>query len=171
MLMIYLWRSKTGLRSSDRIIWQIIAISLESALPPAISMLAAISLYCPGEPIEEHQLVRFFFILIGKLYTLGIMRTLNTRVKLREKMKTQGLGRSSLEDWQCDQGTDVDTRRDSLAPSTFCKAETRRPSLVSTNTVPDDGNLPRVNKTFTSPRPDRCNTPLMDAREPCLPLK
>lgn len=41
----FLWRSRTGLRSSDKVLWRIFALAWESTLLPAISMLLAIGLY------------------------------------------------------------------------------------------------------------------------------
>ncbi|KAF5388130.1 hypothetical protein D9615_000481 [Tricholomella constricta] len=39
------------------------------------------------------------------LYTIGMLRTLNSRAKLRQRMKSHDLGRTSLGEWQWDQAT------------------------------------------------------------------
>lgn len=52
--------------------------------------------------VHDH-LVLFFVLLTGKLYVFGMLRTLNSRVKLRERMKSHDLGRTSLENWSWEQ--------------------------------------------------------------------
>jgi hypothetical protein len=55
---------------------------------------------------QEHaNVVLFFIIMTGKLYTLGTLRTLNSRINLRERLKSHELGRTSLSEWQWEKGT------------------------------------------------------------------
>lgn len=49
---------------------------------------------------ESHNLVLFFWLMTGKLYTLGIMRSLNSRPDLRSWMTSVDMGRTSVSDWQ-----------------------------------------------------------------------
>ena len=42
----------------------------------------------------------FFWLMTGKFYTLGIMRSLNSRPGLRGWMTSDDMGRTSLSDWQ-----------------------------------------------------------------------
>jgi hypothetical protein len=57
---------------------------------------------------SAYHLVVFFVLLTGKLYTLGLLRTLNSRVKLRQRMKSHDMGRTSLSDWQWEQEPNSD---------------------------------------------------------------
>jgi hypothetical protein len=49
---------------------------------------------------ESHHLVLFFSLMTGKLYTLAILRSLNSRPELRGRMTSDDVGRRSLSDWQ-----------------------------------------------------------------------
>ncbi|KAF8192453.1 hypothetical protein BJ912DRAFT_261608 [Pholiota molesta] len=51
--------------------------------------------------MDDH-FVLFFVLLSGKFYTFGMLRTLNSRKKLRQRMKSHDLGRTSLSSWQWD---------------------------------------------------------------------
>ena len=131
-MIVFLWRSRIGIGHSDKVLWRISTITWESALLPAVSTLAAIGLYHAdavslrssvmlppmievGYQTKDNQLVVLFFVLTGKLYTVGLLRTLNTRIKLRERMKSHDLGRTSLGDWLWNQGTTtVGTRLDGM---------------------------------------------------------
>ncbi|KAA1466601.1 hypothetical protein DENSPDRAFT_811748 [Dentipellis sp. KUC8613] len=101
ILMVYLWRSKTGLGYLDKALKHIIGITWESAAFPCICMLVAISLY-HSKPSKDRNLVLLFILLTGKFYILGLLRTLNSRGKLRAHMKSD-IGRRSLSEWQWDQ--------------------------------------------------------------------
>ncbi|KZP20163.1 hypothetical protein FIBSPDRAFT_954777 [Athelia psychrophila] len=105
ILTVYFWRSRTGLTSSNTVLFKLTAIAWETALLPAISMLTAISLYCSNrnEDGAINQIPYFFFVMTGKLYTVGFLRTLNVRTKLRERLQSQDLGRVSLGNWTWDQ--------------------------------------------------------------------
>nr|VWO95464.1 N/A [Ganoderma boninense] len=50
--------------------------------------------------IARSHLDLFFAILTGKLYTIGILRTLNSRTLLRERLQSIPLGRQSLSRWE-----------------------------------------------------------------------
>lgn len=47
----------------------------------------------------------FFVLLTGKFYTFGMLRTLNSRAKLRSDIQGHGFGRTSLSNWEWDQAT------------------------------------------------------------------
>ena len=49
------------------------------------------------------HLVLFFVLMTGKFYTFGMLRTLNSRAKLRRRMQSRSLGRTSLTGWTGDQ--------------------------------------------------------------------
>jgi len=83
---LFLWRSKTGLVELDQVVMHIITITLESAAWPSICMLVAASLYHASPHTRDH-LILFFVLLSGKLYTIGMLRTLNSRAKLRVRMR------------------------------------------------------------------------------------
>jgi hypothetical protein len=51
---------------------------------------------------EGRHLVLFFLLMTGKFYTLGIMRSLNSRPELRGRMTSDDIGRTSLSDWRWD---------------------------------------------------------------------
>ena len=50
-------------------------------------------------PFAEANLDLFFAILTGKVYTLGLLRTLNKRTQFRERLHSGDLGRKSLSGW------------------------------------------------------------------------
>jgi hypothetical protein len=52
--------------------------------------------------MKDH-LILFFVLLTGKLYLIGMLYTLNSRVMLRERMRSHDFGRTSLGTWQWDQ--------------------------------------------------------------------
>ncbi|TFY74313.1 hypothetical protein EWM64_g9700 [Hericium alpestre] len=102
ILMVYLWRSKTGLGYLDKALKHIISITWESAALPCVTMVIAVGLY-HSKVARSRHLVLLFILLTGKFYVLGILRTLNSRGRLREKMKSTDFCRQSLGDWQWDQ--------------------------------------------------------------------
>ncbi|KAG1815639.1 uncharacterized protein BJ212DRAFT_1481407 [Suillus subaureus] len=58
---------------------------------------------------NANRLVFVFLLQTGKLYTLSILRTLNAKVRLRERMKSDDFARGSLGNWswrQADSGVD-----------------------------------------------------------------
>ncbi|KAI0303939.1 hypothetical protein BC826DRAFT_201493 [Russula brevipes] len=113
ILMVYLWHSKTGLDNLDKALKHIIAITWESALVPSTFQIIAVSLY-NSKSRESRHLVLCFLLMTGKLYTLGIMRSLNSRPDLRCRMTSDDIGRTSLGDWQWgDEQTSSVARRSS----------------------------------------------------------
>jgi hypothetical protein len=57
--------------------------------------------------MKDH-LILFFVLLTGKLYAIGMLYTLNSRVMLRERMRSTDLGRTSLAGtWQWDQADET----------------------------------------------------------------
>ncbi|PFH51393.1 hypothetical protein AMATHDRAFT_3054 [Amanita thiersii Skay4041] len=101
-VVVLLWRSKTGLLQSDKIIKRIIVITWESAALPSTCTILAAALYHVELYTYDH-LVILFVLQTGKLYALGMLWSLNMRTKLRHKLRSQDLGgRRSLHDWQWD---------------------------------------------------------------------
>ncbi|KDR83892.1 hypothetical protein GALMADRAFT_683195 [Galerina marginata CBS 339.88] len=106
LLMVSLWRSKTGLLEVDKTVIKVIHITWESAILPSICMIIAVGLYHAKPTIDDH-LVLFFVLLSGKFYTFGMLRTLNSRAKLRQEMEScaNEIGRTTLSTWEWDQAT------------------------------------------------------------------
>ncbi|KAI0832615.1 hypothetical protein BC628DRAFT_333221 [Trametes gibbosa] len=128
ILSVSLWRTRTGLRHLDHTLNHIIFITFESAALPTACMLASAVVYSvrdaeaaasPASPVPSSptsspartvaprhgpaaamsHLDLFFVILTGKVYTLGLLRTLNSRTQFRAGMHTDDLGRRSLSAW------------------------------------------------------------------------
>ena len=57
--------------------------------------------------------------MTGKFYTFGMLRTLNSRAKLRRRMQSRSLGRTSLTGWTGDQA--ARKRLSIQAPSTMVR--------------------------------------------------
>lgn len=77
--------------------------------------------------MKDH-LVLFFVLLTGKLYAIGMLYTLNSRVMLRERMRSNDFGRTSLGTWQWDQDSRTTRNLGSLSEVTnsvsyLCKAQ------------------------------------------------
>ncbi|KAI0353026.1 hypothetical protein OH77DRAFT_1407940, partial [Trametes cingulata] len=117
-----LYRNRTGLRHLDRTLNHIIFITFESAALPTACMLASAIIYsirdarasaaAAAASSSAHEstsaemsaqalhLDLFFAILTGKVYTLGLLRTLNSRTQFRAGLHTSNLGRRSLTGWE-----------------------------------------------------------------------
>ena len=85
----------------------IITLTWETALLPSICMLTSAIIFSIGDAqgsgnsvVARTHLDLFFALLTGKLYALGILRTLNSRTLLRERLQSIPLGRQSLSQWQ-----------------------------------------------------------------------
>ncbi|KAI0254854.1 hypothetical protein BJV78DRAFT_1120509 [Lactifluus subvellereus] len=101
ILMVYLWRSRTGVDNLDKALHHIITVTWGSAALPSALQIIAVSLY-NSKSSESRHLVLFFLLLTGKFYTLGILRSLNSRPDLRGRMTSDDIGRRSLSEWQWD---------------------------------------------------------------------
>ncbi|KAH8988528.1 hypothetical protein EDB92DRAFT_1006614 [Lactarius akahatsu] len=110
ILMVWLFQSKTGLENLDQALDHIVAVTWESAAVPSIFQIVAVSLY-DSKSDESHHLVLFFSLMTGKLYTLGILRSLNSRPNLRGRMTSDDIGRRSLSDWQWSNESENTTSR------------------------------------------------------------
>lgn len=65
-----------------------------------ILILDTVGISWPSPPYQvDNQLVLLFLILTGKLYTMGLLRTLNSKVNFRERFDSTDIGRTSLSDW------------------------------------------------------------------------
>ncbi|KAM5535505.1 hypothetical protein V8D89_010842 [Ganoderma adspersum] len=102
-----LWRTKTGLSHLDRTVETIITLTWETALLPSICMLTSAVIFSIRDAqgsgnsvVARTHLDLFFALLTGKLYALGILRMLNSRTLLRERLQSIPLGRQSLSQWQ-----------------------------------------------------------------------
>ncbi|KAF8974163.1 hypothetical protein BDZ97DRAFT_355 [Flammula alnicola] len=102
ILMISLWHSRTGFKEIDKTVVKVIHMTWESAILPSFCMVIAVGLYHARPRMDDH-LVLFFVLLTGKFYTFGMLRTLNSRTKLRQRMQSHDFGRTSLSTWQWDQ--------------------------------------------------------------------
>ncbi|KAF8505910.1 hypothetical protein F5888DRAFT_1838847, partial [Russula emetica] len=118
-VMVYLWHSRTGVDNLDKVLNHIIAVTWGSAAIPSVFQIIAVSLY-NSESGESHNLVLFFWLMTGKLYTLGIMRSLNSRPDLRGLITSVDMGRTSLSDWQWgdEQENTVSRRASEVRPPT-----------------------------------------------------
>ncbi|KAG8958345.1 hypothetical protein FRC03_009205, partial [Tulasnella sp. 419] len=97
ILLRYFRRSRTGVEQVDVTLNKLVALTWECAAPPAISLLvAAIVLLATS----SMSVPRVFLICTGKLYCHAILRTFNSRARLREGFATHTnvLGRISLHD-------------------------------------------------------------------------
>lgn len=120
----YLWKQKSGINHLDKCLKHIIGITWESAAVPSITMIIAVGLYysnsvCRASSSSVHKLqtentraynmgyggrsknkhrhlVLSFILLTGKFYIIGIFRTLNSRSRIRRKMKNTDMGRTSV---------------------------------------------------------------------------
>ncbi|KAI0797003.1 hypothetical protein C8Q75DRAFT_221125 [Abortiporus biennis] len=99
-LSVALWRSKTGYSYLDKALRNIIGITWESAALPCMCMIVAATLYFVGEKSYNARHWDLFFVLCtAKFYMIGLLRTLNSRVKLREKITSGDVCRKSLGTW------------------------------------------------------------------------
>jgi len=64
-----------------------------------VFQIIAVSMYNSGSG-ESRHLVLLFLLMTGKFYTLGILRSLNSRPALRGRMTSDAMGRTSLSGWQ-----------------------------------------------------------------------
>ncbi|RPD66974.1 hypothetical protein L226DRAFT_565742 [Lentinus tigrinus ALCF2SS1-7] len=94
----------------DRTVKHIITMTWETAALPATCMLVSAIIYSVRDadgmvnspsPFAEANLDLFFAVLTGKVYTLGLLRTLNKRTQFRARLHSgDKLGRQSLS--ECD---------------------------------------------------------------------
>ncbi|KAJ7167542.1 hypothetical protein C8R46DRAFT_1093339 [Mycena filopes] len=104
ILITSLLKSKTGLEASNSVVHRVILMTLETALLPSIAMVVAvIILHGAPDPGQRNDLVLFFIFITAKLYAIGLLRTLNARAKLRERIDSTDLGRTTLGTWSWDQ--------------------------------------------------------------------
>ncbi|KAJ6538561.1 hypothetical protein DFH09DRAFT_79036 [Mycena vulgaris] len=104
ILITCLLKSKTGLGTSNSVVHRIVFLTLETALFPSISMVvASIILHGAPNPGQNDDVVLFFVYLTAKLYAIGLLRTLNARARLRQRIDSTDLGRTSLAKWSWDQ--------------------------------------------------------------------
>ncbi|KAJ6515605.1 hypothetical protein C8R45DRAFT_957082 [Mycena sanguinolenta] len=95
-------KSKTGLDASNSVVNRVILLTLETALLPSISMVASL-IVTALDPGHNDDLVMFFLFITAKFYAIGLLRTLNARAKLRQRIGSTDLGRTSLGNWTWDQ--------------------------------------------------------------------
>ncbi|KAM6496047.1 hypothetical protein JOM56_008753 [Amanita muscaria] len=86
-VVIALWRSKTGSLQSDRVIHRLIMITWESAALPSILTIVSAALYRAMAYAYDHVVI-LLVLQTGKLYTIGMLRSLNLRAELGHKLST-----------------------------------------------------------------------------------
>ncbi|KAH9833739.1 uncharacterized protein C8Q71DRAFT_172399 [Rhodofomes roseus] len=100
-----LYKSRTGVSQTDKVVQTIINATWETASLPTACAIIAAAFYCSKELTKVRHLDLFFILLTAKLYTLGILRTLNLRARFRERLMSHDLGgRQSLSDFQWNSG-------------------------------------------------------------------
>ncbi|KAF8213835.1 hypothetical protein K438DRAFT_1927101 [Mycena galopus ATCC 62051] len=163
ILITCLLKSKTGLDTSNSVVHRVIFMTLETALLPSISMVSAVTvLHAAPHPGQNDDLILFFVFITAKLYTIGLLRTLNARARLRERIGSADLGRTSLADWSWDQ--DAPPKQEPLAPRARRLSMTIDPAPV----------IPRASvvsaaPTYTSQVPYESIAPNEVAGSPPLP--
>ncbi|KAG2757492.1 hypothetical protein P692DRAFT_201926606 [Suillus brevipes Sb2] len=108
ILAYFLWKNKTGEHHLDRALLRFCAVATESAVWPSLCVVVSAGLFF-SHNANANRLVFLFLLQTGKLYTLSNLRTLNAKVKLRERMKSDDFARGSLGNWswrQADSGVD-----------------------------------------------------------------
>ncbi|KAI0268109.1 hypothetical protein BC834DRAFT_968331 [Gloeopeniophorella convolvens] len=130
ILMVWLWHSRTGLDNLDKALNHIIVSTWESAAVPSVLQIIAVSLYNTRSEENQH-LVTFFLLVTGKFYTLGILRSLNSRSGLQLRMTSAAhAGRQSLSEWQWEEDPEATVARRSsetpfLAPVSASSSSSR----------------------------------------------
>lgn len=135
ILVICLWRLKTGMAELDKILMHIIRMTVESSALSSMCMIVAVGLYHASPHLQDH-LILFFVLLTGKLYAIGMLHTLNSRAKLRQEMESHDPGRMALSDWKWDKARVPDSlpSRPALPtepPLAFNVSDTIRSSISS----------------------------------------
>lgn len=115
-LSIALWKTKTGLNHADKVVKHIISLTWETSTLPTICMILAVGFYCSKRVTSPRHLDLFFSLLSGKLYTLGILRTINSRAIIRERLASSDLGRTSLSEYKWNQPSSSTNNADNQPP-------------------------------------------------------
>ncbi|KAL1738729.1 hypothetical protein HDZ31DRAFT_69686 [Schizophyllum fasciatum] len=158
-----LYSSRAGNKGSDSVVKEVIAVTWEAAILPAGCMFIAVVLY--NQPNPRNLPVLLFALICGKLYAIGLLRTLNARDKLRARMKGQDLGRVSLGNWD-------------WAGASILPPVERPPSFVSPNaTLVKDSKLDTsCRRSISSPaggwgdleKSSAASSPTLGARSPTV---
>ncbi|KAJ7577337.1 hypothetical protein C8J56DRAFT_1113329 [Mycena floridula] len=74
------------------------SITCQTAVLSAASLITAAAFY-HAHAHGDDNLIIFFIMLTGKLYTFAVLRMLNSRDRLHQRFSSQDLGRISLGDW------------------------------------------------------------------------
>ncbi|KAG2156283.1 hypothetical protein DEU56DRAFT_937125 [Suillus clintonianus] len=98
LVAFFLWKNKTGVHHLDRALLRFCAVATESAVWPSLCVAVSAGLFF-SHNANANRLVFVFLLQTGKLYTLSILRTLNAKVKLRDRMKSDDFARGSLGNW------------------------------------------------------------------------
>ncbi|KAH9850772.1 hypothetical protein C2E23DRAFT_734391 [Lenzites betulinus] len=111
---------------------QAAAASSSSPPPPSSSSSSPSPLpaYLTGHAAAMGHLDLFFAILTGKVYTLGLLRTLNSRTQFRAGLHTSHLGRRSLSAWDWAGNAEGGGARPSWAGSVLAPRAQRGASAV-----------------------------------------
>ncbi|CCM00671.1 uncharacterized protein FIBRA_02710 [Fibroporia radiculosa] len=118
LLSVFLWNARTGLDYLDKTLKGLMALTWETAALPTICMILASCLY-RREFSGARHLDLFFILLTGKLYTLGILRTLNSRTRFRERLVSTDQGRTTLSkfEWRMTSLPNSTVSQNQLAPN------------------------------------------------------
>ncbi|KIJ69965.1 hypothetical protein HYDPIDRAFT_35413 [Hydnomerulius pinastri MD-312] len=104
ILISFLWRNRTGMGHLDKALIRFFAITTEAATWPALCMAIVVGLYNADNP-RSNRLTFLFLLITGKLYTLSLLRNLNARARLHERIQSSDMGRVSLQDWRWENAT------------------------------------------------------------------
>ncbi|KZW01055.1 hypothetical protein EXIGLDRAFT_99135 [Exidia glandulosa HHB12029] len=86
----FLWKSKTGYRRTDSLIWRLLHVTWVTAALPCLSELLNLVVYITELGTGNSTFI-FFHFLGPKLYSLSMMYTLNARQSLRSRDNTFAL--------------------------------------------------------------------------------
>ncbi|KZT71470.1 hypothetical protein DAEQUDRAFT_763701 [Daedalea quercina L-15889] len=138
-----LYKSKVGISQADELVQTIINVTWETAALPTASTIVAAAFYCSRQLTRVRHLDLFFILLTAKLYTLGILRTLNLRVRFRERLASHDLGgRQSLSDYQWDSDAPARTGSTDTCVGPHDLVSPKTTWVDRSRSASEDGTLP-----------------------------
>jgi len=96
LLLFNLLRQRTGVKRADALVYRVVSITLESALPGCICMLCAVINYFVTFLPGRSCVLLVFMHSNSKFYCYALLTTLNGRTSLRNQMDNYRLGRISV---------------------------------------------------------------------------
>jgi len=94
----FCWKHKTGIEHIDSAVMRYFIVATESSLWPGLCLLIAVILFHSGNVMAE-RVVFIFLMMTGKLYVISILRMLNAREPLRERLGSKEMCRVSISGW------------------------------------------------------------------------